>query len=159
MISEVCEVTEEQRYKINEFFVHVFNQILAWEGQTIKKAHLADVSVRELHIMDAVECLSKDAQNTMANIAKFLSVTPGALTTSVNTLVKKGYLERYYTKEDRRIVFVKLTEKGSKANEIHTEYHNQMVDAVSSALDKEELEVLMKSLDKLGKFFKSKIKE
>lgn len=152
-------MTQEQRGEINEFFVHVFNQILAWEGQTIKKAQLADVSVREFHIMDAVDCLAKNGQNTMANIAKFLSVTPGALTTSVNTLVKKGYLERYYTKEDRRIVFVKLTEKGSQANEIHTEYHNQMVDAVSAALDEKEIEILMKSLDKLGEFFKSKIKE
>ena len=152
-------MTDEQKYEVNECFVHVFNQILAWEGQTLRKANVSDLSVRELHIIDAIEHLSKHGRNTMANIAKFLSVTPGALTTSVNTLVKKGYLERSYTKEDRRIVFVTLTKHGEAVNEIHREYHRQMVDSLDEVLEGESLDVVLKALDKLGVFFRKKAEE
>lgn len=152
-------MTDGQKYEINEFFVHVFNQILAWEGQTLKKAKVSDLSVRELHIIDSIDHLSRHGKNTMANVAKFLSVTPGALTTAVNALVKKGYLERKYTKEDRRIIFVALTESGVAVNKIHSEYHKQMVESVDEVLDEEKLAVLMEALAKLGEFFKKKAEE
>ena len=152
-------MTDQQKYEINEFFVHVYNQILAWEGQTLKKANVSDLSVRELHIIDSVDHLSKHGRNTMANVAKFLSVTPGALTTAVNALVKKGYLERKYTKEDRRIIFVALTGQGEIVNKIHSEYHKQMVESLDDVLDEEKLAVLMEALAKLGEFFKTKAEE
>ena len=151
-------MTDGQRYELNEFFVHVFNQILAWEGQTFKNANVTDLSVRELHIIDAIDNLTQSGKNTMANVAKFLSVTPGALTTAINTLVKKGYVERKYTNEDRRIIFVTITEKGEAVNKIHSEYHKQMVEALDEVLDEEKLTVLLESLNKLGEFFKEKAK-
>lgn len=152
-------MTDEQKYELNEFFVHVFNQILAWEGQTLRKTNVSDLSVRELHIIDSIQHLTPQCKNTMANVAKFLSVTPGALTTAVNTLVKKGYLERSYTKEDRRIVFIALTEQGEAVNKIHSEYHRQMVESLDEVLEEESLKVLLDALRRLGVFFRKKAED
>ena len=47
----------------------------------------------------------------MANIARNLSLTPGALSVAVNALVNKGYLERSYTAKDRRVIYITVTER------------------------------------------------
>jgi len=80
--------------KLNDFFVRAFNNLLILEEAYLRKHCAADLSVREVHVLSAVEKLSSEQKNTMANVAKFLCVSPGSLTTSVNTLVTKGYLER-----------------------------------------------------------------
>jgi len=150
-------LTEQQKEKVNDFFVGVFNQILAWEGQTIKKIGVKDLSIRELHVIQAVSDLCKLEKNTMANIAKHISVSPGALSVSVNALVKKGYLERSYTEKDRRVIYINVTEKGKNVNAFHESFHYEMVSAIDEQLDEKHLTVMLEALDKLSKFFKSKI--
>lgn len=97
----------------------------------------------------------------MSSIAKKLKITVGSLTTSMNSLVNKKYVERHRSEEDRRVVFVKLTEKGVKAYHHHEDYHNQMTQAILDKLDEKELPVLVKTLDALTEFFTgySKVKE
>ena len=150
-------MTEQQQEKLNDFFVGVFNQILAWEGQTIRNIGVEDLSIRELHVIEAVSTLSKFGKNTMANIAKNISVSPGALSVSVNALVKKGYLERSYTAKDRRVIYITVTEKGKEVNEYHEAFHYEMIQAVGEQLDENELNTIFGALDKLKEFFKSKI--
>lgn len=40
----------------------------------------------------------------MSTVAKAVSVTSGTLTIAINHLVKKGYVERTRSEEDRRVV-------------------------------------------------------
>lgn len=101
-------MNELQTNKLNIFFVHVFNQILTWEEQTLKKFENTDLTVRELHVIEAVHVLTESNQNTMANIANFLSISPGSLTTSVGVLVNKGYLERNYTSKGTDVLYILL---------------------------------------------------
>ena len=150
-------MTEQQQEKLNDFFVGVFNQILAWEGQTIRKIGVQDLSIRELHVIEAVSDLYKLGKNTMANIAKHISVSPGALSVSVNALVNKGYLERSYTAKDRRVIYINVTEKGDKVNKFHEAFHYEMIRAVGEKLDDNQLNTVLLALDKLREFFKGKI--
>lgn len=90
----------------------------------------------------------------MSYVAKKLNITMGSLTTAVNHLVKKMYVERNRSEEDRRVVLVKLTEKGVAAFRHHEEYHHQMTEAVLEKLDKADMPVLMKVLDALNEFFR-----
>ena len=89
----------------------------------------------------------------MSVVAKRLNITVGSLTTSMNSLVNKRYVERHRSEEDRRVVLVKLTEKGVKAYHHHEDYHRQMTQAILDKLDDTELPVLVKTLDALSEFF------
>lgn len=89
----------------------------------------------------------------MSSIARQLNITVGSLTTAMNSLVNKKYVERHRSEEDRRVVFVKLTSKGIKAYHHHEDYHRQMTQAILDKLDEKELPVLMKTLDALSDFF------
>lgn len=149
-------MTEEQKERLNSFFVMTFNEILAWEDQSLRSIGHTDISVREMHIIEAMSILESKSMNTMANIAKLLSVSPGSLTTAVNTLVNKGYVTRRRSESDRRVVLVSPTEKGIKVNEGHKKFHDEMIDFVSEIISEEELQVVFKALEKLTEFFMKK---
>ena len=70
-----------------------------------------------------------------------------------NSLVNKKYVERRRSEEDRRVVFVKLTDRGVKAYRHHEDYHRQMTRAILDKLDEAEIPVLVKTLDALSEFF------
>ena len=91
----------------------------------------------------------------MSSIAKELSVTVGTLTISMNSLVKKGYVIRCRSTQDRRVVHISLSEKGVKAYYHHKHFHEQMIQGVVGVLTEEELQALIKALTKLNSWFRS----
>ena len=54
---------------LNHFFVSTFNRILAWEERSMRAAGLADLSVKELHVLEAAHDLAPKRLNTMSQIA------------------------------------------------------------------------------------------
>lgn len=152
-------MNDMQHKRLNRFFVRIFNQILAWEEQTLRNTGAPDLSVRELHVIEAVSNLAQSGQNTMANVAKFLSVSPGSVTTAVNVLVKKGYLERSYTPKDRRIIFISLTAEGERVNEIHEKFHEEMVTKTVESMEPKNLDALLDAVDGIGAFFEAQAPE
>ena len=139
------------RDTINDVLVNLFNEILKLEEEAIITDEFKDITNNDMHIIEAV---GLSGENTMSVVAKKLGITAGSLTTSVNSLVNKKYVTRQRSDEDRRVVFLKLTDKGKRAYEHHREYHSQMTEAVISRLDEEEVPVLIKSLTGLSEFFR-----
>ena len=139
------------RDTINDVLVNLFNEILKLEEEVIITDEFKDITNSDMHIIEAV---GLSGENTMSVVAKKLGITAGSLTTSVNSLVNKKYVTRQRSDEDRRVVFLKLTDKGKRAYEHHREYHSQMTEAVISRLDEEEVPVLIKSLTGLSEFFR-----
>ena len=121
------------------------------EEEAIITDEFKDITNNDMHIIEAV---GLSGENTMSVVAKKLGITAGSLTTSVNSLVNKKYVIRQRSEEDRRVVFLKLTEKGKRAYEHHREYHRQMTEAVISRLDEAEVPILIKTLTGLSEFFR-----
>ena len=138
------------RETINTMLVKTFHEILELEEKAIITDEFSDISNNDMHIIEAIG-LGDGAR--MSVVAKRLNITVGSLTTSMNSLVNKRYVERHRSEEDRRVVLVKLTEKGVKAYHHHEDYHRQMTQAILDKLDDTELPVLVKTLDALSEFF------
>lgn len=152
-------MTEQEEKQLNDFFVHIFNKITIWENQALSSTKTKDLSLKELHVLEAVAEQSLSGQNTMAAVADSLSIRASTLTTSVNTLVRKGYLSRVHDEEDRRLIHIALTEKGEEANRLHSEFHTQMIQSAVRCLNEEERNVLLQSLTGLGHFFADMIRK
>ena len=147
----------EDVYKtINHILVNLINEIWELEEKAIITEEFKDLTNNDMHVIEAI---GLGEGNNMSSTAKKLNITVGSLTTAVNNLVNKNYVERSRSKEDRRVVYVRLTEKGNNAYHHHEDYHRQMTHAIIDKLDKEELPVLMKTLDALTEFFTGYIKE
>lgn len=142
----------EEAYKtINQVLVELINEIWDQEKKAIITEEFKDLSNNDMHVIEAV---GLGEGKNMTSIARELKITVGSLTTAMNSLVKKQYVERCRSKKDRRVVFVKLTDKGVRAYQHHEEYHRQMSQAILDRLDDEELSVLLKTLDILKGFFR-----
>ena len=95
-------------------------------------------------------------ERTMTEVAQDLKITVGTLTTAINKLIKKGYVDRKRIEEDRRVVLIHLTKKGKLAYRLHEKFHNDMINETISGLKEDEEEILISSLERLNVFFKEK---
>ncbi|MGL5616543.1 MAG: MarR family winged helix-turn-helix transcriptional regulator [Sarcina sp.] len=138
---------------LNKLFVEVFNDILVIEQQSLKNGILSDLSVTEIH---TIEAIGYKESKTMSEIANNLNITVGTLTTAINKLIKKEYVERKRIETDRRVVLVQLTRKGKMAYRIHERFHREMINNTLSSLNSEEERVLVEALEKMTIFFKEK---
>lgn len=141
---------EDAYRKINDTLVSLINEIWELEEKAIITEQFKDLTNNDMHVIEAI---GLGEGKNMSTIAKKLNITVGSLTTAMNSLVKKLYVERRRSEEDRRVVYVKLTEKGRKAYYHHEDYHRQMTEAIVNRLDETELPVLVKTLDALTDFF------
>ena len=137
---------------INDVLVNLFNEILDLEERALITPEYKNISVNDMHIIDAVGIRE---QKNMSTVAKALNVTVGTLTIAVINLVKKGYIQRMRSQEDRRVVLISLTETGEKAYHHHKDFHEKMVLAVLKGLNVEETEALTTALTKLQEFFRN----
>ena len=137
---------------LNEVLVSLFRDVNDIEQKAIITSEFEDITNNDMHVINAI---GVGTTKNMSSIAKELSVTVGTLTISMNSLVKKGYVTRCRSTQDRRVVHISLSEKGVKAYYHHKHFHEQMIQGVVEVLTEEELQALIKALTKLNSWFRS----
>lgn len=137
---------------LNDLLVDVFNHIVSIEGLSLKKKGV-QLSMTEVHILEAIENANDPS---MSVIAKKLIVTVGTLTTAIDKLVLKGYVERFSAPNDRRKVLLKLTDKSFPVLKVHKEFHEEMIDNVILDMGLEDDSELINSLENLSIYFRNK---
>ena len=135
--------------KINEYLTAIFNNVLIIEESSLRSSRLSDVSIKEMHTIDVVG-EKKDA--TPTDVARTLMVTLGTVTTSLNNLERKGYIERVRSTKDRRVVHLYLTKKGRLVYRLHQRFHRAMVRQITEGMDETEYKVMKKGLLNLYNF-------
>lgn len=137
---------------LNDALVNLFHDIMGIEQQAVRSLGFPDITSNDMHVIEAI---GMGEPKNMSSIAKKLSVTVGTLTIAVNSLVKKGYVIRRRSKEDRRVVLVLLSEKGQQVYQHHARFHREMIRSVMEDLTKEELSALIRGVNKLNSWFRS----
>lgn len=138
---------------LNDVLVNLFRDIMELEEQAIITQEYQDITNNDMHVIEAI---GTGAPKNMSSIARELSVTVGTLTIAMNSLVKKGYVVRERGQEDRRVVYISLSDRGRKAFEHHAQFHREMIDGVTEDLSEEEMRVLVKALSRLDGWFREK---
>ncbi|SMC26221.1 transcriptional regulator, MarR family [Clostridium acidisoli DSM 12555] len=140
---------------MNELMVDIFNDILTIEQSALRAGSFNDLSVTEIH---TIEAIGMYVPRNMSEVAGDLNITVGTLTIAIGNLVKKGYVERKRSDEDRRVVKIALTKRGKLAYRIHAKFHRDMIKETTNGLNEEEKNILVNSLEKLNIFLKEKYK-
>lgn len=142
-------MAQNTKRSINELLVNLFNHVMDLEGKAVITSQFSDITNNDMHIIEAIGI---EEPRNMSVIAHRLSVTVGTLTTNMNGLEKKGYIRRERSQEDKRLVYVLLTEKGKKAFYHHRDFHKKMIKAIIQDLSGEEMEILYRCLQNLNHF-------
>ena len=81
-------------------------------------------------------CDTFDRECTATELVRFLPVDPGRISRLVNTLVDRGLIRRRRTREDRRIVMLRLSDEGkeitSRIMEDLSQYNARLIEGVGA---------------------------
>ncbi|WP_179394019.1 MarR family winged helix-turn-helix transcriptional regulator [Lacticaseibacillus absianus] len=135
--------------RINHKLEKVYKDILRIEETELKKSQFRDLSIKEMHTIDAIGLHQKPSSS---EVATRLSVTQGTLTVAINNLVRKGYAVREHGAPDRRVVNLALTRKGRLMFRAHQAFHQQMVQSFVQGFDEQEVRLIEAALDNLMGF-------
>ncbi len=132
-----------------ESLLRIFDNVLLTEEKALARGYFADLSIAEMHTLDAIGPYEALA---MKETAERLGITTGTLTVAVDRLVKKGYIERARDTKDRRIVRIRLTRKGKLAYRMHARFHALLVQRIMSPLEQQQKELLADMVAEIDRF-------
>lgn len=135
--------------EVNSYLVRIFNEIMQIEEESLKSSEFRDITIKEMHTIEAIGLVDNP---TSSQVANKLGITVGTLSVSIQNLVKKDYVERVQSAEDRRIVRLKLTKKGKLLYRLHHKFHTDMVEKTLTDLEIDEAQALIKGLRNLNQF-------
>ena len=135
---------------LNELLVKLFKDILEIEAKSQITEEFKDITYNDMHIIEAV---GVDEPRNMKTVAKLMSVTTGTLTKAMDALCDKGYVVRERSTKDKRVIKLRLTDKGKSAYYHHEQFHRQMIKNIASEMTEQETEILIYALAKLVDYF------
>ncbi len=126
-----------------KFKMHFYQKV--FERFQDREATLTTV---ETFCMEMIYALDNPTVAEFANLANISS--PNAAY-KVNSLVKKGYLKKVQSKDDKREYHLEVTEKYINYYNISYGYIQVVMDRIRERFDKEELETLDRVLEIIDK--------
>lgn len=87
---------------------------------------------------------------TVSELSEFTQMTSSAVSQTVKSLEKKGYVVRTFNPADRRVVFVNASELGRQVLRQAAEDYMDYLDKITTALGKEDTDKLIELLEKLA---------
>ena len=142
--------SRRRREEIDRLLSGTFNSILRIEEKSLDNRLTHGLTITEVHTIVAVGLHDRNPMNV---VAARLGVTLATLTTAVNKLASKGFIERTRAEDDRRKVLVSLTKKGRQVLRAHNLFHHQMIDEALAGLTENEERVFAEALAKVKAFF------
>ncbi|MCL2438373.1 MAG: MarR family transcriptional regulator [Coriobacteriia bacterium] len=114
------------KFKLN-FYRGIFERIKEREGS---------LSASEAYAVEVIHALDKP---TISQFAQFLQVSKSNATYKVNTLIKKGYIEKIQSDTDRREAHLHTTPKFMQYYAINQNYINVVTQRIKEHFSVEEL--------------------
>lgn len=85
----------------------------------------------------------------VSELSEHLKISPPSVSQMVNALEEKGLVERVMTKNDRRVVYIRLTEQGNLNLKEVTQKFMAFTDEIVNRLGKEDTDQLIHLMNRL----------
>ena len=111
-----------------QFYRKVFDQVRERDGS---------LSAMEAFSLEVIYMLDRP---TVGQFAEFLNISQSNATYKVNSLMKKGYLERHNSQTDRREYHLVLSEKFNRYRSLMANYEQIVMQRVTQRLPAEDVQ-------------------
>jgi len=127
-----------------------YMQLLGNEFKKSSTCSNSNCNLRDLKILDFLYYKKK----SMSEIADHMDLTKGSMTTAIDSLIEKKYVQREHDSKDRRKIFISLTDSGKLiANQIYNQ-HLKISTFMLSSLSNSEKKSFLNILNKITKNLK-----
>ncbi len=110
------------------------------------KLGMSQLQLNQLHYLKLID---GTVDMTFGKFAEILKVKKPSVTEIVNKLIKLGVVEKAQCTRDKRIFYIKLTEKGRNIARLPVLAEQRVVDIIVSTLNDEEIDTFIKIIKKL----------
>lgn len=137
---------------IRNLFFEFQSNLVFYERKFLKQYQINDITPNEAKILHLIGTIDN---KSMSEIADKLKITYGTLSTTINSLVKKGYLIRTRDRFDRRVIVLHLTKKCIDILKKHEMFHFELINQLITKLSNEKVVILNEILTKLNQILKT----
>jgi Transcriptional regulators len=95
--------------------------------------------------------LAHHGEMKISDLSEILGLSNSTVSGILDRLENQGYIERIRSREDRRVVYVKVTDEFKKKSQKQFEEINKMVEQMMEKATPEELETILKGMNTLEK--------
>ncbi|WP_066067079.1 MarR family winged helix-turn-helix transcriptional regulator [Neobacillus soli] len=95
--------------------------------------------------------INQKEECTSSELAEVFHVKKSAITAIIERLWKKGFIQRTRDEQDRRVVYLTLTDDGKDLFQETELRIYQLVGSLINQFDQDEIEVFMKTYEKLNR--------
>ncbi len=143
----------DQLDRIEEMLMIIPTKMCRNMNQRFVNFILKDLSMElAKHHFMILKMLQEKDEFYVTEIVQMLGITKSQMTTSVDKLLKLGYVERWADTSDRRKIYVSITKNGDKITElINTRIKKRFYEDIK-VLTENELNDLEKGLKVLNRF-------
>jgi DNA-binding MarR family transcriptional regulator len=147
--------------KDKEFTKKVFEIISRFKHADVNLMDEADNDIRpsEEMLLIKINMLSDEYNVKVNDIVNTLKFAPSTVSTILKALEDNGYVIREVNKDNRREVFVKITDKGKLRLETAKKRHFNTVRELINYLGEDDATKLIEILERTAIFFEEKKKE
>lgn len=145
---ELSKLTAEQRLEKNplselyaKFRVHYYREVF----QRINARELS-LTTTEVYCVEIIHSLGKP---TIQEFANYIGISSPNATYKVNSLIKKGYLQKVQSDTDKREFYLDVTDKFYKYYNINEKYLEIVEDRLKEDLSEEEFNMFNDILKKI----------
>lgn len=142
---------KEKNLKLVIAIARVYNDVFSKIEKNIQSFNL---NISEFGVL---EMLYHNGKQPVQKLAEKILVTSGTITYVINKLESKELVIREKSKDDKRIYYVNLTEKGHELISSIFPKHKEFIDELFDGVDEETKAELLVDLIKLRKIVNKKI--
>jgi MarR family transcriptional regulator, 2-MHQ and catechol-resistance regulon repressor len=127
--------------------------VLMKASKSIQEVIKHDISNNGMRTSDfeILEALYHKGRLTVREVSEAVLINTGSITYVIDKLEKKGLLERSNCKEDRRVVYIQITDEGKKLMDTIFPAHQHVIEELFEGISEEEKEIVVKVLKRVGK--------
>jgi len=127
--------------------------VLMKASKSIQEHVKKDISNHGMRTSDftVLEALYHKGRQTIREISEAVLINTGSITYVIDKLEKKELLKRSYCKEDRRVVYIQITDKGKELMDEIFPQHQEMIEQLFEDITTEEKEIIIDALKRVGK--------
>ncbi len=144
---------------LNDLLMKVYRSLEKLEEAMLKNSHNLPLTISEIHMLEAVAETAAEEDPTISDLSEYLDISLPSVTSTVNKLLHKGYVVKEKCSDDGRVVRVRLTRLGERAEHAHRYFHRTMARSLRQELTSEEETVLLKGVAKLNDFLNRNIQK
>jgi DNA-binding MarR family transcriptional regulator len=132
---------------LTHLIIEFFEKLSSWEQSVVRGQ---GVTLQQMHTL---EILGIHDALRMKDLAERMGVTTGTLTVMIDRLEQAGLVSRVPNEQDRRSIFIELTEQGRSHFKEHDGLHRKLTRQITATLNGEQRQTLAECFKAMNKEF------